>query len=141
MCDFSHPLSSEPVDSSLGRIIWFITGHSIRLVLRDFQFGHLGQVCTLSRQDIDGLAIVPIRPITGRHSLFAHSSTPWGVALHSRSAYCSSFKQTPLGLPCFADNPIIRCLGAPTPAVALGTANQQNGSANSGYLPFGSSVS
>ncbi len=32
--------------------------------------------------------------------------------------------QTPWGLPCSIDNPSLKCLGAPTPAVALGTANQ-----------------
>ena len=49
--------------------------------------------------------------------------------------------QTLWGLPCSVDNPSVKCLGAPTPAVALGTANQQYGSADSGYLPFGPSVS
>lgn len=44
--------------------------------------------------------------------------------------------QTPWGLPCSIDNPALKCLGAPTPAVALGTANRQNGSGDSGYLPF-----
>ena len=75
VCDSSHTLSSV----TRWLVSWtdngFITGHSIRLVPQDFQFGHPGQVCTLSRQDI-GIPTVPIRLITRRRSLYARSSTP-----------------------------------------------------------------
>ena len=132
-----------PVDSSCWTAFRFITGHPFRLMLQDSRLDDPGQVCTLSRWDMIGISAVPIRLITRRHSLFARSSTPWGVQLHSLALDSLTVRigQTPWGLPCSVDNPSLKCLGAPSPAVARGTANQQNGSADSGYLPFGPSVS
>ena len=111
VCDSSHTLSSVTRWLVSRTDDGFITGHSIRLVLQDSQFGHLGQVCTLSRQDIR-ISAVPIRLITRRHSLFAHSSTSWGFRLHSRSAYCPHGTD-PMRLTMFRRQPLIQMFRYP----------------------------
>jgi hypothetical protein len=107
-------------------------------MLQDSRLDDLGQVCTLSRQGIlaspqplsvslqDGLRFLPV-PIPPEE---------FGFTRLRLIRLLSTNGQTPWGLPCSVDNPSLKCLGAPSPAVAHGTANQQNGSADSGYLPF-----
>jgi len=104
-------------------------------MLQDFRLDDLGQVCTLSRQGIlafllplsaslqDSFRFLPV-PLPPREFSFTHVP----LTIHTG--------QTPWGLPCSIDNPAVKRLGAPSPAVAQRTANQQNGSAGSGYLPF-----
>ena len=88
VCDSSHTLSSVTRWLVSRTDNGFITGHSVGLVPQASQFGHPGQVCTLSRQDMYGVSTVPIRPITGRRLLFARSSTSWGFRRYLQFAYC-----------------------------------------------------
>jgi len=106
VCDSSHTLSSV----TRWLVSWtdngFITGHSIRLVLQDSQFGHLRQVCTLSRQGIP--AFPPPYP---SHYKTAFAFCPLFYPLRNSASLtlCLLSRWTdPMGLTMFRRQPVIQ---------------------------------